>query len=224
VYFADFKKLVKKINLVERKNTMKTKMMLAMSIVTALVLFNGCGGGEQATTGFLSDYSKLQKESESSMRYVNEKAVASYSGFIVDPVQVRFYSGAKSEGKLTDEQITDLTGYTHEKIVEAVQGAGKKVVYQPGSGVARIRVALTDIQKTSAINIVPQASLLGAGIGGASMEAEVVDSTTGQQIGVAVDSGKGGRIPFTNLGDWTAAKSVIDGWASRFQKRLETTH
>jgi hypothetical protein len=199
---------------------MKTKMMLAVSLVTALVLLNGCGG-DQAKTGFLSDYSKLQKESDSSMRYVDNETVASYSGFIIDPVQVRYKSGAKSEGKLTKEQITDLTNYTHSKLIEAVQGAGKKVAYQPAPGVARIRVALTDIEKTGAINMLPQASLLGAGIGGASMEAEVVDSMTNKQIGAVVESGKGGRIPFSNLGDWTAAEKVIEGWTTRFQKRLE---
>lgn len=193
-------------------------MLMAMMCIVAL---SGCGGGEQVKTGFLSDYSKLQKESDSSLRYVNEKAVAGYSGFMVDPVKVVLQSGAKSEGQLTEQQKTDLTNYLHSKIVEAVQGAGKKVVYQPAAGVARVRVALTNIEKTSAVNMVPQASLLGAGIGGASMEAEVVDSVTGQQIGAVVESGKGSRIPFANLGDWTAAKSVMDGWADRFQKRLE---
>lgn len=192
-------------------------MLTAMMCIVAL---SGCGGGEQVKTGFLSDYSKLQKESDSSLRYVNEKAVAGYSGFMVDPVKVVLQSGAKSEGQLTEQQKTDLTNYLHSKIVEAVQGAGKKVVYQPAAGVARVRVALTNIEKTSAVNMVPQASLLGAGIGGASMEAEVVDSVTGQQIGAVVESGKGSRIPFANLGDWTAAKSVMDGWAERFQKRL----
>jgi hypothetical protein len=64
-------------------------------------------------------------------------------------------------------------------------------------------------------------NLLGAGIGGSSMEAEVVDSISGKQIGAVLESAKGGRIPFTNLGDWSAAKSVMDGWAERFQKRLE---
>jgi hypothetical protein len=197
----------------------KTSVML--TAMMCIVVLSGCGGGEQVKTGFLSDYSKLQKESDSSLRYVNEKAVAGYSGFMIDPVKVVLQSGAKSEGQLTEQQKTDLTNYLHSKIVEAVQGAGKKVVYQPAAGVARVRVALTNIEKTSAVNMVPQASLLGAGIGGASMEAEVVDSVTGQQIGAVVESGKGSRIPFANLGDWTAAKSVMDGWADRFQKRLE---
>ncbi len=202
---------------------MKTKLMLAICIVTALVLLNGCGGKGVTKTGFLSDYSKLQKESDSSMRYVNDAAGAKYSSFIVDPVKVYFPSGSKSKGKLTAEQITDLTNYMHAKIVQAVEGAGKKIAYQPGPGVARVRVALTDIQKTSAINLLPQASLLGAGVGGASMEGEVVDSMTGEQIGAAIDSGKGGRIPFTNLGAWSAAKGVMDDWADRFQKRLESS-
>lgn len=195
--------------------------MFVMSLVMVLVLFNGCGGGTQAKTGFLSDYSKLQKESDSSLRYVNEKAVAGYSGFIVDPVKAVLTDKVKSDSKLTEQQIMDLTNYLHTKIIEAVKGAGKKVVYQPAAGVARIRVALTDMEKSSAVSLLPQASLLGAGIGGASMEAEVVDSMTGQQIGAVVESGKGSRIPFTNMGDWTAAKNVIDGWAARFQKRLE---
>ena len=66
----------------------------------------------------------------------------------------------------------------------------------------------------------PQAKLLGAGIGGASMEAEVVDSMTGEQIGAVVESKMGSRMPFANLGEWDAAKQVMDDWAKRFKKRL----
>jgi hypothetical protein len=201
---------------------MKTRLFVVVSLTTALILISGCSN-QQPTTGFLSDYSKLTKESDSCMRYVDSAAVSQYSQFIVDPVQVKFYAGAKPDKALTEKQLSDLTNYTHDQIADAIRGAGKQVGYQPGPGVARIRVALTDIDKTSAINILPQASLLGAGIGGASMEAEVVDSVTGKQIGAVVESGKGGRIPFTNLGDWSAAKSVIKGWADRFQKRLESS-
>lgn len=200
---------------------MKRNRWTALVLIAAVEILTGCDSGGQVKTGFLSDYSKLQRETDTSLRYVENGALARYSGFIVDPVQVRFYPGAKSADKLTTEQITDLTGYMHAKIVEAIQGAGKKVAYQPAAGIARIRIALTDIEKTSPINILPQASLMNAGIGGATMEAELVDSMTGKQIGAVMESGKGSRVPFANLGDWTAAKGVMDGWAARFQKRLE---
>jgi hypothetical protein len=204
----------------DRRTEMKTKMILAMMAVTALVFLNGCGGGEQVKTGFLDDYSQLQKESDTCLRYVNDKALAGYSSFIVDPVVVFFHEGAKSKGKLTLQQLADLTNYLHTKIIGAVQGAGKKVADQPAKEVARIRVALTDMGKTGAINILPAASLLGSGIGGASMEAEIVDSMTGKQIAAVVESKKGSRMPFENLGDWTAAQKVMDSWADRFQERL----
>ena len=195
-----------------------------MGLAAAMVLVTGCGSKEMTKTGFMSDYSRLKKESDSVMRYLDRNAVASYSSYIVDPVQARLYSNPKAKGELTDEQIKDLTGYLHTKAAEAITGAGLKVVHQPAPGVARIRIALTNIEKTDAINMVPQASLLGAGIGGASMEAEVIDSMTGKQIAAVVQSGKGSRIPFANLGDWTAAKGVMDKWAKNEQKKLEELH
>jgi hypothetical protein len=203
-----------------KENSMKTKLMLAMTLVAAVVLVSGCSS-PQPTTGFLSDYSKLVKESDTVMRYVDESAVGQYNQFIVEPVTVRYYEGSKAKDKLSEKQTAELTAYTQEQIMEAIHAAGKQVAYQPGPGVAKIRVALTDITKTGAINILPQASLLGAGIGGASMEGEAVDSVTGKQIGAVVQSGKGGRIPFTNLGDITASKNVIKEWADTFEKRLE---
>ena len=192
-------------------------MILAVGI---MLIQCGCGSEGAARTGFLSDYSRLETESSTSLRYINTRALAQYSSFIVEPVVVHFHSGAKSQGKLTLQQLADLTNYMHSKIIEAVQGAGKNVAYQPAAGVARIRVALTDIEKTNAVNILPQASLLGVGIGGASMEGEVIDSVTGEQIGAVVESQKGSRIPFSNLGDWATAKSVMNDWAKRFQQRL----
>jgi hypothetical protein len=56
------------------------------------------------------------------------------------------------------------------------------------------------------------------------MEAEVVDSVAGEQIGAIVQSKQGSKMPFSNLGDWTAAKGVMDAWADRFQKTLEAMH
>ena len=144
-----------------------------------------------------------------------------YSNFIVEPVRVHFHSGSKSQGKLTQKQISDLTNYMQSRIIAAIVDSDNKVVYKPGSGVARVRVALTDIEKTNAVNILPQASLLGVGIGGAAMEGEVIDSMTGMQIGAVVESQKGSRVPFSNLGEWATSKKIMDDWAKRFQQHLE---
>ena len=199
---------------------MKVTRVLMVVVVGLMLIQCGCGSEGTARTGFLTDYSRLRAESSTSLRYINDRALAKYSSFIVDRVQVHFHSGSKSKGKLTQQQIGDLTSYMHANIVVAVKNSGNKVVYQPAPGVARIRVALTDIKKTNAVNILPQASLLGAGLGGASMEAEIVDSMTGEQIGAVVESQKGSRIPFSNLGEWTTAKKIMDDWGKRLQQRL----
>ena len=195
------------------------KIALIGMTVTMVLVLSGCGS-KQVETGFLSDYSKLQKEG-SALRYVNEVELKKYASFIVNKVQVHLYEGEKSKGKLTDEELGDLTNYMHAKIVEAVENAGKTVVYRPAAGVARIRIALTDLDASNAVTILPQASLLGAGLGGAAGEAEIIDSMTDQQIAAFVLKQQGSRIPFTNLGKWTAAKQVIDNWAKKFQKRIE---
>ena len=195
-------------------NRTSVLMMLAVCI---MLIQCGCGSEGAARTGFLSDYSRLQTESSTSLRYVNTRALAKYSSFIVDPVRVHFHSGSKSKGKLTQQQISDLTSYMHANIISAVMDSGNNVVYKPAPGVAKVRVALTDIEKTNAVNILPQASLLGVGLGGASMEGEVIDSVTGEQIGAVVESQKGSRIPFSNLGEWTTSKKIMDDWANRFR-------
>ena len=196
------------------------RTIVLMMVVGVMVIQSGCGGGA-AKTGFLTDYSRLQKESGSTLRYLNTRALARYSNFIVDRVAVHLHSGAKSKGKLTQKEINDLTNYMHAKIVKAVEDSGNRVAYQPAAGVARIRAALTDINKSSAASLVPQARLAGVGLGGVSMEGEFVDSMTGEQIMAVIQGQKGSKIPFTNLGEWDAARQVMNDWAKSLQKQLE---
>ncbi|MHC4573397.1 MAG: DUF3313 domain-containing protein [Planctomycetota bacterium] len=209
---------------------MKKTSVLMMLAIGMMALQCGCGPKAPQTVGFLSDYSRLEADSSSSLRYVNERALAKYSSFIVDRVDVHFHSGAKAieartEGKLTQQDIRDLTNYFHSAIVKTLTEGGYKVVYRPGPGVARIRAAITDIEKTNvALAAIPQTHLVGAGIGGASMEVEMVDSVTGEQIGAVVESRAGSRIPFTGLSDWGGAKAAMDEWAKRVRQRLDKAH
>ena len=110
-----------------------TNVMLAA--VIGIFAFSGCGSVEQSRTGFLSDYSRLREVSNENYRYVDERAVDKYSSFIVDEVKVHFFTGAsavkaKSEGKVTAQDLKDLTNYIHSAIVKSISDSGRKVVNQ----------------------------------------------------------------------------------------------
>ena len=115
---------------------MNRTSILMILAVGVMLMQCGCGSKGVSRTGFLSDYSRLQTESDTSLRYVNTRAFAQYSNFIIDPVRMHLHSGSKSKGKLTQQQITDLTSYMHANIVVAVKESGNKVVYQQAAGVA----------------------------------------------------------------------------------------
>ena len=92
-------------------------------------------------------------------------------------------------------------------------------------GVARIRIAVTDIKKgTPALNVLPQTKLTGLGLGGASMEAELVDAKTGAQIAGVVQTGRGSVVSLSGLSSSGDAKAVMQGWVKRFQKTLDEAH
>jgi hypothetical protein len=208
-----------------QKKMKKTSVLMVIAIAVVLIQC-GCGSGPVSKVGYLSDYSRLKTQSSSSMRYVNERALKRYSSFMVDTVDVHFHSGAKgikdaSDGQLSQQDIDDLTNYMHTVLVNAIEASGKRVVYRPGAGVARIRAAITDINKSNAASILPLAKVAGAGLGGASLEAEIVDSKTGEQIVAIVEAQKGSKIPFSGLGKWDAAKQAMDDWGKRLQKRLQ---
>ena len=208
-----------------KTKTIKASVLMVLSVVVMSMQL-GCGASKAVKSGFLSDYSRLEAKSSSSLRYVNERALVKYSSFMVDTVDVHFHSGAKgikeaSNGKLSQQDIDDLTNYMHTALVKAIKASGRKVVFQPGPGVARIRAALTDINKSNATTLIPTTKVAGVGLGGASLEAEVVDSNTGEQIGALVEAQLGSRIPFAGLDKWDAAKQAMDNWGKRLQERLE---
>ena len=194
------------------------QQIIVLAVIAIALTTAGCGGKHRKPTGFLSDYSKLVEESGSIMRYMNEAALNKYSGFIVDPIQTRIDDPDRT---LSDEDIADLTSYMYDKVVEAIEKSDDRIAYRPAADVARLRIAFTDIGKSHPISIVPWSSIAGLGIGGASVEAELVDSITGQQIAAVVQSKEGqSKVPFTTLGDWTAAKQTIDTWAKNLEKSL----
>lgn len=86
-----------------------------------------------------------------------------------------------------------------------------------------IRAAITDVDVTNPLlNIHPGTKLTGAGLGGASMEAEAFDAVSMERIVAVVETQKGSRMSIAaGLTQFGHAKEVMKGWVERFVKRLD---
>lgn len=201
----------------------KTRLLMVLAI-GIMIIQCGCGSKSAPTVGFLSDYSKLAVVSDSTLRYLpQEGGLRNYSRFIVEPIKIYFHEKSKAS-KIDEAQLEDLKQYMYWAIRNAFQGR-YAIVGRPGAGVARVRIALTDLQKSNPVlNTLPQTKLAGVGLGGASMEAELVDSLTGRQIAALVETQKGKRLSLAGMKTWGDAKAVMDDWAKRFRERLDEAH
>ena len=203
---------------------MNKTITIIVLVVIALSYLSGCDSGPSTIkpANFLTDYSKLTYNGHNSYTYVNDKGLRHYHSFIVDPVNINLLKATQSEHNLSAQQIQDLGNYLHSKLIEAVRESGKRITFVPNGGVARIRTALTDIIETEWAGTLPSGS--GSGVGGASIELEILDSMFGVQLAAAIESREGSKILFTNFGDMNTAKSVVDNWTSRLKKRLKSFH
>ena len=181
---------------------------------------------EQPRAGFISDYSSLEQESENAYAYASE-SLGEYQQFLIEPLEILIeQSDTEEEAAFSDEELESLQVYFAEQLRSALtRDDGYEVVEEAGDGVARVRHGLTALDaSTGALNISIFTKLTGAGLGGAAMEGEVVDSLTGQQLSAAVQWGNGSRVlaaGITKLGD---AKGQIKRWAKDLRKRIDDAH
>ena len=198
-----------------------TSRIIFIAIISSiLALVIGCSK-KLVITGFLTDYSRLEPE-DGSLRYIDMQRLGSYSKFIIEPVRVLLYKERQDSPDRATQ--TALANYMHNAIVNAL-GDRYMIVSQPGPGVARVSIAITDIEmSTPVFNVLPQTRLSGEALGGVSMEAEVLDSQTWEQIGALIESKKGSPVSLSGLKKWDDVKPVMDEWAKRFRKRLDEAH
>jgi hypothetical protein len=182
---------------------------------------------KSSQSGFLGDYAQLKPSAErDGALYWEDRAMrlSNYKKFMVDPIVVHFAPNAA--GTAVDPgELKELTDYFHSQTVKALS-KNYQVVTAAGPGVLRVRAAITDINKTVPLaNIHPGTKLTGLGLGGASMEAEAVDSGTNKRLAAVVETREGSRLGIAaGLSTFGHAKEVMDFWIERFVKRLDAAH
>ncbi len=174
--------------------------------------------------GFLSDYSNLEEINENHLVYDSGR-LGNYSKFIIEPVAM-LYRQPEEKRIFTDKELEDLQAHFKSAVSEALtEDGGYQVVEASASGTARLRIGITDVDDTiGALNITIYTKITGAGLGGAAMEGELVDSMTGEQLVAVSRWGSGSRIlraGFTHTGD---AKILMNRWAKDLRERIDEAH
>lgn len=190
-------------------------LKLAALLLCAISMV-GCSSAPALThTGFLSSYDRLETVNDNRMRYIAPE-LKNYQAFIIDPVQI-----SSQKGQLKPEDRAEIATYFRESLVKVLGETGYKVTSTPGVGTARIRVALTNVQDSKWwMKVHPVGNLAGGGRGGASMESEIIDSVTGEQLAAVVQAGTGSQFTAFNYSTVSDIKSTIDEWARNAGQRL----
>ena len=198
----------------------KTKLLLVV-VVGIAVMLGGCAKKVQET-GFLSTYKNLEPVSDNTLRYIGPN-VGKYSKFILDPITVKLYDKKTAE-KVKPEDVTHLEQFLYTQILKD-KPKQYQIVSTPGPGVARMRIAITNLEKSNpALNVLPQTKLTGAGLGQASAEFEMVDSQTDAQLAAAIISQTGSRFSLSGLSAWGDVEAVMKDWSKRVWLRVDEAH
>src|SRR5271170_8520112 len=191
-------------------------------------------------TGFLgNDYALMAPpapgtDQKAMLRYVNPNVNwGSYNAIMIAPVT--FWAADDSKVSAGDQQA--LCDYSYSVFVKDL-GKNFIIAKQPGPGVLKLSVALTDA--TSAVPVlrsisvvVPQARLLSAikmaatgtyaFVGSAQGALKLNDSVSGELLAAAVDKRVGGTsIKNVDVFQWGDAENAIDYWANLTDQRLVT--
>jgi len=191
----------------------KTKLiLLSTAVLTATVVL----AEEMVQSGFLTDYSQLEKvdDSISDYRYVAEGAmdkIAQYNAVMVDQPEI-FIAADSPYGGAKPKHLDALAEAIRAGVIAALS-EDYTIVEKPGPNVMYIRPALTNLRLTKKkkriVGYTPIGLVGGAVVGAATsdlakkanlqdvvLEAEVYDSMTEERLVALIDKrGEGREAP-----------------------------
>lgn len=189
------------------------------------------------TSGFLGDYSQLQPGGDGEPVLIYRRAATGpgYAKLLIDPVMASAGPGSRLH-KLSPEDRQVLLDYFHAALREQL-GQDFALADSAGPDTLRLRVALTDARGSKILldtlsTVVPvglaisalQRVALGqtATAGRAAIEAEVLDSQTGEPLVALVDGRAGRKVTgrFDKWKKWQDVRDACDYWSGRLRVEL----
>lgn len=199
--------------------------LVCLGLLVALMA--GCAATRAPASGFLGDYSNFQPDpQDKSMLFYEKPGVdwARYTRLMIDPVVIYYNPEAKYR-QIQPDELKKLTDCFRDTVIDEVQSS-YPVVNEPSSDVLRIRAAITDLDPANpAVNVL---SVAGMGIpvdmGGASIEAEFLDSLSNERLAALIDRKIGNPIDIRihkGFTKWGYAEDAFKAWAKELHKELD---
>ena len=194
---------------------------------------------EDQQSGFLGDYSMLQKggKGQANYIYINTNANwAKYTKIWIKPVELWKSDDPDSKlGKMDEETQKMLTQAAYDGLYEGVTN-NFEVVDHGGPDVLIVHAAITDgrtskpvINFVSSVYLPLKAISFGKrlitgtdlGVGYISVEAEFLDGESNQRVCAAMDARAGTKALRSKFNStWGDAKLAFEWWGQHMDKRL----
>lgn len=222
------------------RKDLKHLSIFIMLVFAAAFLFNGCARTKQARvvkqSGFLGDYSKLEKgkKGEPLQIYKNPDADwSSYTKIILDPIAI----WNKVEKRIDSNPQEDLQRVANNfhSLISQELSKDYEMVKEPGPRTMRIQIALTDVEKSwPSVNtektMIPVGTFVSpaedfttgkpSSVGGVTDEAKVLDALTGQVLAMTVDGRGGLNYVRTSADNWEDVNNILEFWSKMVRFRL----
>ncbi|MFC1510530.1 DUF3313 domain-containing protein [Candidatus Omnitrophota bacterium] len=205
------------------KSECRLRMFFVMCIICCFLSIS-CTTVTPTKTGFLKDYSHFKESIQYKGMLVDSASIVdigAYDKFMIETIEV--YSGSGDETYRIESDISKgMIKYFYAELVKRLM-PNYTLVNSPGEGVLCIRVAITDIVASKPLlNIHWSTKLTRKGFGGASVEAEFLDSLTRERIAAVIHARQGRMIcPFKGYSKWGYSRDALLQFAQMLVKHLD---
>ncbi|CAK0761582.1 exported hypothetical protein [Gammaproteobacteria bacterium] len=169
-------------------------------------------------SGFLKDYGQLAaKPGREGTLYYEKPGVnwSKYNRVMIDSVRIAPLKN-DAQRRMSNRDLLMLATYFEYSMRDSVlrkYGIAKK----PGSGVLKVRAAITDVQSSASLSS-QMANKPSSAYGSVSMEGEIVDSMTNERLVAIVDVKAGDA--YASFVKWDDATRTFDQWADQLYEVL----
>ena len=215
-----------------------SKIVYIIIICFALSVATGCTTKQVKHSGFLKNYPEFKSGPKGGADFVYLKDGVDFSVYnkiMMDHV-VFYFSDDSGDKGIHPEELSKFSETFHKAVAESL-GDAYPLVDKPGPDVMRLRIAITDVVANKpgmgAISTVMPIGLAFStikkgvtgthtGVGRASIEVEILNSTDNERIGAAIDMRPGGKIE--GFSKWGAVEGAFKFWAKRLRTWLDENH